>query len=111
MSIFEVTGADRARWQRKAADRLVAILDAHPELPPITWTVSGAGSMLVGHVNGLAPAGQVRQVFTAWQAALVLPGGQTRSDDGGVTYLQAMAHHDCVCVRLTATVFTEGDHS
>ena len=63
-----ITQADRARWQRQAAAELAAILDAHPGLPAIAWTVGPAGCVLAGRVNGLAPAGRVRDVF--------MPGGR-----------------------------------
>jgi hypothetical protein len=62
----EIAQADRARWQRRAAAELAAILDACPDLPCIAWTVGPAGSVLAGEVSGLAPAGQVRETFSAW---------------------------------------------
>ncbi len=71
---LEITQADQARWQRQAAGDLARILDAHPELPAIAWTVGPAGCVLAGRVGGLAPSWQVRDVFTAWQAALRLGG-------------------------------------
>jgi hypothetical protein len=49
--------ADRSSWQRLAAAELARILDRHPELPCITWTVGPAASVVVGRVSGLAPAG------------------------------------------------------
>jgi hypothetical protein len=61
-----ITQADRAGWQRRAAAELARILESHPDLPCITWTVGPAGSVVVGRVSGLAPACQVRQVFRAW---------------------------------------------
>ena len=81
---LEITQADQARWQRQAAGELARILDAHPELPAIAWTVGPAGCVLAGRVGGLAPSWQVRDVFTAWQAALRLGGlpgaGQRRGE-------------------------------
>ena len=55
MSLFEITQQERAWWQRQAAAGLASILDPHPDLPAIAWTVGPAGSVLIGHVNGLSP--------------------------------------------------------
>ena len=56
--------------------------------------VGPAGSVLVGHVNGLAPAALVRATFTAWEAALAL--GERREDrlGGGAAW----------CTRVPAVV-------
>ena len=97
--------ADRVRWQRQAAGELARILDAHPGLPAIAWTVGPAGCVLAGRVNGLAPAGQVRDVFDAWRAALALEEHREHQLGGGATWLHAAARRDLVRVRLTATVF------
>jgi hypothetical protein len=97
--------ADRVRWQRQAAGELARILDAHPGLPAIAWTVGAAGCVLAGRVNGLAPAGQVRDVFDAWRAALALEEHREHQLGGGATWLHAAARRDLVRVRLTATVF------
>ena len=60
-----ISQADRASWQRQAAAELARILESHPELPCIAWTVGPAGSVLIGRVSGLAPAPKVRQAFAA----------------------------------------------
>ena len=52
--------ADRSRWQQRAAAELAAILDAHPGIPVIAWTVTASGGALSGQV--LASAGR-RGVF------------------------------------------------
>lgn len=101
---LEIIQADRARWQRQAAAELAAILDAHPGLPAIAWTVGTAGCVLVGRVIGLAPAGGVRDVFDAWRAALALAEYREHQLGGGAAWLHAAARHDLVRVRLTATV-------
>jgi hypothetical protein len=101
---LEIIQADLARWQRQAAAELAAILDAHPGLAAIAWTVGPAGCVLAGRVNGLAPAGQVRDVFDAWRAALALAEYREHRLGGGVTGLHAAARRDLVRVRLTATV-------
>ena len=100
--------SERAWWQRRAAAELVAILDACPGLPCISWTVGPAGSVLVGQVSGLAPAVQVRAVFAAWRLALALEDGREQKMSGGTMWLHAAARRHEVKVRLTATVF-DGD--
>jgi len=105
---FEITHAERAGWQRRAAGELAAILDTHRDLPIIAWTVVPAGSTLVGHVNGLAPADEVRQAFDTWRAALTLIEHSEVTSCGGTTYLRAVAYRNRVRVGLTATVFDDG---
>ncbi len=100
----EIIQADRARWQRQAAGELARILDAHPGLPAIAWTVGPAGCVLAGRVNGLAPAGQVRDVFDAWRAALALEGHRQHQLGGGTIWLHAAARRHLVKVRLAAIV-------
>ena len=101
---LEIIAADRARWQRQAAGELARILDAHPGLPAIAWTVGPAGCVLAGRVNGLAPAGQVRDVLDAWRAALALAGHREHPLGGGAAWLHAAARRHLVRVRLTAVV-------
>ena len=99
-----IAQADRASWQRQAAAELARILECHPELPCITWTVGPASSVVIGQVSGLAPAPQVRRVFAAWRQALGL--GECREQPGGGTSrLHAADRSGGVTVRLTATVF------
>lgn len=95
---------ERARWQRRAAAELAAILDAHRDLPVISWMVGPAGSVLIGQVSGLAPAGQVREMFCAWRLALALEDYREHQMSGGVMWLHAAARRHEVKVRLTATV-------
>ena len=100
----EIVQADRARWQRQATAELAAILDAYPGLPAIAWTVGPAGCVLAGRVNGLAPAGGVRDVSGAWRAALALAEYREHQLGGGTAWLHAAARRDLVRARLTATV-------
>jgi hypothetical protein len=104
-----ISPGERALWQRRAAAELAAILDAHRDLPVITWTVGPAGSVLAGQVSGLAPAAQVREVFGAWQLALALGEERGHQMSGGTTWLHAAARRHKVKVRLTATVFEDED--
>lgn len=106
---LEIAQADRARWQRQAARELARILDAHPQLPAIAWTVGPAGSVLAGQVNGLAPAARVRGVFDAWRAALALEEHREHQLGAGTMWLHAAARRHQVTVRLTATVFDEDE--
>jgi hypothetical protein len=103
-----ITQAERSGWQRHAARELAAILDTHRDLPVIAWTLGPAGSTVTGRVNGLAPAAEVRQVFAAWRAALMLAGHRELTS-GGTTRLRAAARRDRVQVRLTANVFNDED--
>ena len=100
-----IAGGEQARWQRRAAAELGRILDAHGQLPPIAWTVGPAGCVLAGRVNGLAPAGQVRAAFGAWQGALALEHDREQPGRAGMVFLHAAARRGGVTVRITATVF------
>jgi hypothetical protein len=102
-----IAQADRASWQRQAAAELDRILEGHPELPCITWTVGRASSVLIGQVSGLAPAPQTRQVFAAWRQALGLGECREQPGGGGTSRLHAADRSGGVSVRLTATVFEE----
>jgi len=102
-----ISPGERALWQRRAAAELAAILDAHWDLPVITWTVGPAGSVLAGQVSGLAPAVRVREVFSAWRLALALEDGPGQRMSGGTTWLHAAARRHQVKVRLTGTVFDD----
>jgi hypothetical protein len=100
-----VSQADRWGWQRKAVRALADILDAHPDLPPIAWTIGPTGS-LAGQVNGLAPAEEVRATFTAWQRALCLENvREVPIRDTGITSLSGKAYHGTIHVAILARVF------
>lgn len=98
---------EQARWQRRAAAELAAILAAHPDLPCIGWTVGPAAAVVVGQVSGLAPACRVRLVFTAWRLALGLDEHREHRGSSGTAWLHAAARRREVTVRLTATVFED----
>jgi hypothetical protein len=111
VTLFEITHAQRVGWQRRAARELAAILDAHRDLPSITWTVGAAGCALVGHISGLAPAAEVRAAFELWRVALMLTERSEASCGGGRTSLRAAADRHRVRVRLTATVVDDQDEA
>jgi hypothetical protein len=102
-----ISQGERARWQRRAAAELAAILDAHRDLPVIAWTVGPAGSVLAGQVSSLAPAARVREMFCAWRLALALEDYREHQMSGGAMWLHAAARHHQVKVRLTATVLDD----
>lgn len=101
-----VTQADRWQWQHRAARELLAILDAHPDLPAISWQVGYIGG-LVGEVVGLGvPPEQVRATFTAWQHALGIEHvKEAPIRDTGVVSLAGHTHHGVVRVGLVARVY------
>jgi hypothetical protein len=101
-----VTHAERAFWQWRAATELAEILDAHPGLPLLAWTVSAAGSVLAGHVAPGGDAAAVRAAFGAWRQALSLGEYRELEGSGAVSYLHA-SRRGTVQVRITATVFDE----
>ncbi|MGH3123537.1 MAG: hypothetical protein ACRDOI_01560 [Trebonia sp.] len=105
-----ITQADRARWQRRAAAELAAVLAGHPELPAIAWTVTASGGALSGQV--LTPAAGRRGLFGQWRKALGL-GDATETPGAGGTavYLHARGVRNSVSVSVTATVFDGGDGS
>jgi hypothetical protein len=106
-SFFGASQRERASGQRQATAELGSILAAHPDLPCIAWTVAPAGPVLAGHVNGLAPADQVRQVFHSWRAALGLTEDPRPQTDHATEFLHACARRNQLTVRLTAAVFDQ----
>ena len=104
-----ITQADRSRWQQRAAAELAAILDAHPGIPVIAWTVTASGGALSGQV--LAPAGR-RGLFGQWRQALGLDEvTETPSANGTPVYLHARGVRGGVTVSVTAAVFDDGEDS
>jgi hypothetical protein len=98
-AILPITNGERAAWQRRAATRLVEILDANRDLPVIAWTVANAGSALVARISTPAPTAEVKTTFDAWRLALALGEG-TETPGRSATFLRASA----VRVAITATV-------
>jgi hypothetical protein len=103
---WEVTRAERAGWQRRAATELAEVLDANRDLPVIAWTVGPAGSVLVGQVYGPAAAG-VRAAFDTWRAALALDAHTETRCATGTVYLRSARGRNRVQFVLLATVFDE----
>lgn len=100
-----VTQADRWGWQRKAIRALAEILDAHPDLPQVAWTIGSTGA-LTALVNGLAHADEVRATFTAWQHALPVEDvREAPIGDTGITSLSCRAYYGSVPVALTARIY------
>jgi hypothetical protein len=104
-----ITQADRSRWQQRAAAELAAILDAHPGIPVIAWTVTASGGALSGQV--LASAGR-RGLFGQWQRALGLEEiTEFPSATGTPVYLHARGVRGGVTVSIAAAVFQDGEDS
>jgi catechol 2,3-dioxygenase-like lactoylglutathione lyase family enzyme len=94
-----ITQGDRERWQREAVRELAAILDAHPGLPLIAWTVGPAGGSLAGRAGG------PRAAFAVWQQALGLDDVlEVPAGDGSAIWLRARARRGGIQVTVTATV-------
>lgn len=103
--MFDITDAERAAWQRRAAAELVRILDAHWDLPLITWTVGAAGSVLLGRVS--TPTGlRARASFDAWRQALALAEHREHTT-AAVTYLSAKDHRNSVRIVLLADLLDD----
>lgn len=102
-AILPITNGERTAWQRRAATRLVEILDANRDLPVIAWTVANAGSALVERINTPAPTAAVKTTFDAWRLALAL-GERTETPGSSGTFLRASAVRGAVGVAITATV-------
>ncbi len=107
-SLFEITHADRVRWQRRAAAMLATILNEHPDLPLIAWLVGTAGASLVGRVDGLRTAQQVRAEFELWCAALQV-GERAETPTSAGAHLRATVHTGGVKISLTAAVRDEDE--
>ena len=102
-----ITQADRSGWQRRAAAELAVILEAHPGIPVLAWTVTASGGALSGQV--LAPAAGRRGLFGQWQRALGLDEvTETPSAGGTAVYMHARGVRGGVTVSVTATVFPPG---
>jgi hypothetical protein len=104
---FAITHGEQAAWQRRAGGELAAILQTHRDLPIIAWTVGSAGATLVGQVNGLAPAVEVRATFEVWRSALMATERAEVTSGGGAVYLRATVHRNQVHVGLTATILDD----
>lgn len=110
-SALQITHAERAAWQRRAAIQLTQILDAHRDLPTVVWTVSNVGSTLVGRVTCLGSSSGVRAKFDAWCQVLSLNGRTERLSSSGSAWLWATTQTGPVAVTLTATVLLDEEGS
>ena len=110
MSLFEISHAERAGWQRHVVAELARILDTHRDLPVIAWSVGAAGASLVGQVNAVAATVAVSQVFDAWRVALAL-GEPGRSCGAGRVHLFASTDRNRVRVALVATLWPEAEET
>ena len=105
MTVFDATDAEPAGWQRRTAAELARILDAHRDLPLITWTVGAVGSVLVGQVS--SPMGtRARISFNAWRQALALVDHHEHASNA-VTHLSAKDHRDGIRIMLLADLLND----
>ena len=107
VTLSGITHGERAGWQRRAAAELAGSSTPTADLPLIAWTVGTAGATLVGHVNGLAPATGVRQVFNLWRVALTVTEPSETVCDDGTVFLRTAIDRNRVRLTLTATVFND----
>ena len=103
-----ITQADRSRWQQRAAAELAAILDAHPDIPVIAWTVDRGRSVPCRPGQRPVPAAQAGGCsgnggrHWAWTSVT-----ETPSAGGTPVYLHARGVRGGVTVSVTATVFDD----
>jgi hypothetical protein len=101
-----ITQADCWRRQRETLRALGEIIDAHPDLPAITWTVSWLGGV-TGDIIGLGKAPEeTRAIFTVWQKALRLEHvKEAPIRDTGIVALSGHTYRSTVRVALTARAY------
>ena len=96
------TPADRARRQRRCAHTLATILDTHPNLPVLVWTVTAAGvSARVLVVDAMHAA---LDQFTAWTTALGLHPRRYDTPSLDRSYLHARGDIDGTRITITAVI-------
>lgn len=87
MGAYDVSDADRLRWQRMAHEEVGRFLaDATEQgLPAITWIVATNGA-ITGRVDGLGVTPeQQRAAFEAWAGYLAVTPTERPHRDGSVT--------------------------
>jgi hypothetical protein len=101
-----VTQADRWRRQRETLRVLADILDAHPDLPSICWTLGSNGGV-IGDVVGLGmPPEEARATFTAWQQALTLQEvKEAPIRETGIVSLVGKTYCGIVRIELTTRLY------
>lgn|SRR5690625_932245 len=103
MNVY-VSHTQRTRWQRSVIRELTTILHTYADLPVIAWTISPAGSVLIGQIDQYtARDADVAEVFHAWRQALMLTTGE-RVNIGGVTHLAADAARGRIRVKLRGVI-------
>lgn len=86
MGVYDVTQADRLRWQQMAHEEVGRFLaDAVEQgLPAIAWTVATTGA-ITGEVDGVGVTPeQQRTAFEAWAAHLAVTPTERKRRDGSV---------------------------
>jgi len=98
-----VSQADQARWQQEASAELAAIIAAHPDLPPISWTIT-PGGRITGQALVPGDLRSSRKLFTAWRQALELQDVQETGMSDDTSYVRARGARGTVRLTLTAVV-------
>jgi hypothetical protein len=100
-----VTQADRYQWQRAAVRELAAILEAHADLPAITWTIGPTGSLKGSVISGLAADAEARVTFGAWRRALRLGAiGDHPVSNNTAMHLRGSVRRNGIKITVTASV-------
>lgn len=106
MGAFDITDADRIRWQRMAHDTVGGFLAdaAEQGLPAVTWIVATNGA-ITGRVDGLGvtPA-QQRAAFDAWAGYLAVTPSERPHRDGSVTLYATFERGDLVGGAIRADI-------
>jgi hypothetical protein len=108
--MWEITDADRLRWQAASVNRLATLVGMAAEVgcPALSWTVGRSGG-LVGYVIGRDT--DRRAAFEVWAAAIAATRHTERRTPSGATELYAAAFNDVgmATVAITATLLPEDD--
>lgn len=100
--LAEVTDAEKAAWQIRTANTLVALLAAGSDLgiPPLEWGV-GTGLLLIGRVPVGLGEQDARELFMAWCALIdAAPGPEHVGAGRTVLRAEVKPFRDNVAVLL-----------
>jgi hypothetical protein len=111
VSFGPITQREQLGWQRRAVRVLAGLLERAQRdgLPPVGWSVSHAGAVLVARCFAHDPA-QRREDFDAWCAALDARRWSEHTS-GSTTHLHAVAkdYDGLVDVAVLTDLFTEDE--
>jgi hypothetical protein len=111
MSFGPITQREQLGWQRRAVRVLAQLLEqaSRDGLPPVSWSVSHAGAVLVARCLAHNPA-QRRANFDAWCAVLNARRWPEQTT-AATTHLHAVAtdYDGLVDVAVVADLFAEDE--